>query len=94
MQLEKVEIFKNLDVIYLIIYRDPATSQTFYKVRLLGLLCRRLKQLDAMLVSPHLEYAAALWDPHTSKDDTISWRTHRNLLSPIIGTLATKAFQR
>ena len=28
----------------------------------------RLKQLYISLARPHLEYAAALWDPHTSKD--------------------------
>ena len=78
--LEKVDTFKYLGVLMSdnLSWSNHNISNACIKTRkILGLLYRRfynhtssdcLKQLYMSLVRPHLEYVAALWDPHTSKD--------------------------
>ena len=92
--LDKVVTFKYLGVLLSdnLSWSNHISNACTKARKVLGLLYRRfynyasndcLKQLYISLARPHLEYAAALWDPHTAKDIQLLENTQKFALKLI-----------
>ena len=92
--LEKVDTFKYLGVLLSnnLSWTNHISNACTKARKILGLLYRRfynhasndsIRQLYLSLARPHLEYAAALWDPHTVKDVQLLENTQKFALKLI-----------